>query len=231
MLNNKIITFSYDDGVTQDERLITLFNRYHVKATFNLNYALLGEKGTLIRNNRSVRHDKIKAKDVKNMYFGHEVASHTLHHPFLPNLSKDSIINEVERDRKCLSDIVEYEVCGFAYPGGGINYDSRVAQIIQENTNIKYARTTQCSDSFYLPNDMYKIYPTVYHLDFDKMMDLGRRFVEEQTDEKRLFYIWGHSYELDAWDMWDKFEEFLKLVSEREDIDYLTNKEAFGIGE
>ena len=34
---NKAVTFSYDDGVEQDRRLVELFNQYGVKATFNLN--------------------------------------------------------------------------------------------------------------------------------------------------------------------------------------------------
>lgn len=36
---NRAMTFSYDDGVVQDRRLVELFNRYHVKGTFNLNTA------------------------------------------------------------------------------------------------------------------------------------------------------------------------------------------------
>ena len=31
----KAVTFSYDDGVCQDRRLVDMFNYYHVKATFN----------------------------------------------------------------------------------------------------------------------------------------------------------------------------------------------------
>ena len=33
----KAVTFSYDDGVTQDRQLVELLNRYGLKATFNLN--------------------------------------------------------------------------------------------------------------------------------------------------------------------------------------------------
>lgn len=33
----KAVTFSYDDGVEQDRRLIALFNKYGMKATFNQN--------------------------------------------------------------------------------------------------------------------------------------------------------------------------------------------------
>lgn len=31
----KAVTFSYDDGVLQDERRINLFNKYGLKCTFN----------------------------------------------------------------------------------------------------------------------------------------------------------------------------------------------------
>ena len=40
----KAVTFSYDDGVTQDIRLVEIFNRYGLKSTFNLNSELLGTK-------------------------------------------------------------------------------------------------------------------------------------------------------------------------------------------
>ena len=35
-------TFSYDDGTLHDERLIEIFNRCGIKATFNLNSARIG---------------------------------------------------------------------------------------------------------------------------------------------------------------------------------------------
>ena len=42
---NKAFTFSYADGVTQDERLIALFDRFGVKGTFNINSGLYGVGG------------------------------------------------------------------------------------------------------------------------------------------------------------------------------------------
>jgi hypothetical protein len=33
----RVVTFSYDDGPVQDERLVAMFNRYGVKGTFHLN--------------------------------------------------------------------------------------------------------------------------------------------------------------------------------------------------
>ena len=47
----KFLTLSYDDGVTQDKRLVKIFNRYGLKATFNINSELLGTPGSLRREN------------------------------------------------------------------------------------------------------------------------------------------------------------------------------------
>ena len=60
----KAVTFSFDDGVTQDKRLIEILNKYGLKATFNLNSAILGTNGELNRNGHIVRHDKNHANQV-----------------------------------------------------------------------------------------------------------------------------------------------------------------------
>ena len=78
---NKAITFSYDDGITQDIRLIELLNKYGLRSTFNLNSELLSHRGILMRNGKRISHYKIHPEDVKYIYEGHEIAAHTLTHP------------------------------------------------------------------------------------------------------------------------------------------------------
>ncbi len=226
----KAITFSYDDGISQDIRLVELFNKYGLKATFNINSELLGKAGKLVRNGVEVRHDKIAPENVAKIYAGHEVAAHTLTHPFLPRTPDAEVIRQVEEDRKNLSALCGYEVVGMAYPGGGpgLNHDERVEKLIRENTGIKYARGVETNVSFALQNDLIAFVPTVYHLDTDRMFALAKEFVEMTPEEPALFYIWGHSYEFDAWNYWEKFEEFCRLVSGKDDIFYCTNREAFG---
>ena len=65
MDKKKFLTFSYDDGVTQDIRLIELFNKYGMKATFNLNSELLGKDGALVREGVRITHIKNKKEDIK----------------------------------------------------------------------------------------------------------------------------------------------------------------------
>ena len=164
--------------------------------------------------------------DVKEIYAGHEVAVHTLTHPNLTQVDDAEVIRQVEQDRLNLSDIAGYEVVGMAYPCGGVNHDDRVAALIKEHTGVKYSRTITCNQDFCPQDDLLRFHPTVYHLKWDDMMSLGRQFVELETDSPKIFYIWGHSYELDyEITHWNKLEEFFQLISNRDDIFYGTNKE------
>jgi len=224
----KFLTFSYDDGVSQDIRLIELFNKYNMKATFNINSELLGKSGSLIREGVRVDHIKNKPEDVKYIYEGHEVAAHTLTHPFLPSMTdKADIIHQVEQDRLNLSELCGYEVVGMAYPGGGINYNDFASEVIRDHTGIKYARTTVSTYNFELQKNLYQFKPSVYHhMELDQMFTLGEKFMNLQTDTPQIFYVWGHAYEFDIRNEWGRFEEFLQMMSGREDICCCTNLEA-----
>ncbi len=222
----KAVTFSYDDGVTQDIHLIELMNKYGLKCTFNLNSELLGKSGMLIREGQRVAHYKVNPEDVKYIYEDHEVAVHTLTHPNLTQQTEEEIVRQVEQDRKNLSDLAGYEVIGMAYPCGGVNNDDRVAEIIRANTGVQYSRTITSAHSFVPQANLLRFNPSVSHMEWEKMFELGRKFVELQPETPQIFYIWGHSYELDyASDCWPKMEEFFRLISGQDDIFYGTNRE------
>ncbi len=228
MDKKKFLTFSYDDGVTQDVRLIELFNKYGMKATFNINSELLGLDGALVRDGVKITHIKNKKEDIKYIYAGHEVAAHTLTHPNLADVDDAAeIVRQVEQDRLNLSELCGYEVLGMAYPGGGINYSDFAAETIRKHTGIKYARTTVSSHDFNLQDNLYQFKPSVYHhVEMDKMFEMGEQFLNLKTDVPQIFYVWGHAYEFDIRDEWGRFEEFLQMMSGRDDICYCTNLEA-----
>ena len=223
----KALTFSYDDAVLQDKRLIEIFNKYGLKGTFNLNSELLGTENYLIREGVHVDHIKVKAEDVKYVYAGHEVAAHTLTHPSLPKTEDAEVIRQVEQDRLNLSELVGYEVVGMAYPGGGVNNDERVAKLIRENTGILYARSTVTTGSFEPFRNLYLYEGTIYHhAEWDKLFETGQKFLDLKAETPQVMYIWGHAYEFDIYpERWAMFEEFCKMMSGKSDIFYGTNKE------
>lgn len=221
----KALTFSFDDGVTQDIRAIEILNKYGLKATFNLNSSLFGLDAKLERNGRVVDHNKIGINKVREVYKNHEVASHTLVHPTLTKQNDESVIYQVKEDVNALSRIFDREIVGFAYPGGGVNFDDRVANLIKTNTNLKYARTTISTHNFDLQDDLFVFKPSVYYIE-DCLFDLCKDFLNLKTDKPQLLYIWGHTYEMDAdYISWEKFEDLCKMISNKDDIFYGTNAE------
>ena len=152
------------------------------------------------------------------------MAAHTLTHPFPPKMDEQEIIRQVQEDQKNLEKLTGKPVVGMAYPGGGINYDHRVAEIIRKHTAIQYARTTVSSYSFDLQDDLLEFKPTVYHhREWDQLFELGEKFLSMKADRPQIFYIWGHSYEFDIHDEWNRFEKFCAMISGRDDIFYGTN--------
>ena len=227
-MKNKALTFSYDDGVLQDRRLIEIFNKYNLKATFNINSELLGLDGELVRNGVLINHTKNKKEDVKYIYYGHEVAVHTLTHPNLTQIPDDNeVIRQVEQDRLNLSELVGYEVLGMAYPCGGVNCDDRVAEIIRNNTPVKYSRTITTTNSFEPYSDLYQYKGTLYHHEeWDKLFKMGEEFLSLKANTPKVFYIWGHAYEFDIYpERWEMFDEFCRMMSGKDDIFYGTNLE------
>lgn len=227
MWDNKLkaVTFSFDDAVIQDKKAIEILDKYNLKATFNLNSALLGCKGKLNLCNDWICHDKISVSEVKKIYKNHEVAVHTLSHPNLTELDESSIVYQVEEDRVQLEKLTGKKVYGMAYPCGGVNNDDRVAKILKNNTSILYSRTITSTHSFELQENLFRFNPTVYFIE-DCLFELGKKFIECNPHKPQLFYIWGHTYELDSkLFSWEKFEMFCSMISNQNDIFYGTNSE------
>lgn len=221
----KAVTFSYDDGTVQDIHLIELMNKYGLKGTFNLNSAQLGTHPIRAAKNgmRNCRY-RLHPEDVKYVYEGHEVAAHTLTHPHLHELDDAEIIRQVEQDRLNLSELVGYEVVGLAYPFD--EPDERITRLVREHTGIKYARAVKSTPSFDVQSNLYHFAPNAHSFRHELMMERAKAFLESDSDQPQILYIWGHAYEFDlSSDAWVKIEELFQLIGNRDDIFYGTNAE------
>ena len=217
------LTLSYDDGVTSDRKMIEILNQYGVKCTFNLNSGTFNEaEPDNLPKGQTARMSKEHVFEVYNNS-GHEVAVHTLTHPWMTNLPTQEIIREVLEDRKNIEQLFSTVVRGMAYPYG-ITSNEIVDTL--KCCGIAYARTTVSTENFNIPTDWLRM-PATCHHKHPHLFDLANRFLHVPFPFPRLFYLWGHSYEFEREDNWDILEKFCTVLGRREDIWYATNIEVY----
>lgn len=209
----KALTMSYDDGKPQDERLVAIFNKYGIRGTFNLNYGLMG---------MDKKPQRLPADRIKDLYEGHEVATHTMTHPTIARCPMTEAVREILDDKKGLEDIMGTIVRGHAYPNG--SYSEEIKQLFHQ-MGIAYARVVETTGEFELPTDFMEWKATCHHNDPD-LMEKAKFFAEfKKPQYLKLMYVWGHSYEFDNNDNWDVIERFCEYMGGRDDIWYATNIE------
>lgn len=218
---DKALTFSYDDNVIQNSRLVEILNRHGMKGTFNLNSGLFTNE--VNAGGRTMPVDEITALFADGR---HEVAVHGLTHPFLEALSPVMCTYEVLQDRLNLEQRFGRVVRGMAYPMG--TYNDQVVECLKA-CGILYARTTVSTEKFTLPADWLRL-PATCHHNNPRLMELAEKFVSPGRHHypSKLFYLWGHTYEFDDHDNWNVIEEFCDFMAGREqEIWYATNGEIF----
>ena len=95
----KAFNITYDDGVLQDVRFVELLNRYDLKGTFNLNSGLMETEFAWTHPNGMIV-KRLPTSVVADLYANHEVASHTLTHPYMDNLSDEELHRQLCRFRQ-----------------------------------------------------------------------------------------------------------------------------------
>ena len=220
----KAVTISYDDGVEQDIQLLGLMEKYGIKGTFNLNAGLFAAEGTVFPKGRV--HRRLTLSRAKELYKSEmcEVAGHGFTHPFLEKMSVDAALWEVSHDRYSLEQVFGRQVHGFAYPFG--TYNDGVVDALK-TSGYKYARTTVSTHKFDVPTDWLRMPATCHHND-EMLFELTEKFLNTKPDTAPyFFYVWGHSYEFEGNDNWERIEKFFSEVGGRDDVWYATNTELY----
>lgn len=207
-----VFTMSYDDGKTEDRRLVALMNKYGIKGTFNLNSGRLGSGDEFVRPD-----------EVKELYRGHEVAVHTVTHPWLNRCSADTLYKEIAEDRRALERLVGYPVRGMAYPFGLC--DDRIVEVAK-NAGIVYSRTTS-RDDFNIPSDFLRLKSTCHHRDALEMLEKFSEYVKPSWRSGCCFYVWGHSYEFKTEEDWANIEKLFIGIKEVDSVWFATNIEIY----
>ena len=208
----KVFNVTYDDGVLQDVRFVALLNKYNLKGTFNLNSGLMESEFEWTHESGRVIKRLSKEKAVP-LYQGHEIACHTLTHPYMHDLSESDILHELQEDKANLEKLFGREVKGFAVPFD--YYSERIENRVRQ-CGFSYARISQESRSFAPQTDYFNWKATVFHTD-PELEQLSRQFIE--TDQElAIFQIVGHSYDLDVEELWDRIENIFRMIAAHKEI-------------
>ena len=204
---DRAVTFSYDDGQIFDRRLVDIFNKYNLKATFHLNSGTLDTEGF------------IKTQELKSLYQGHEIACHGVAHEYPTHLSQERLVQEFYQDRCSLERETGRIIRGCSYAFG--EYDERVINTLK-NLGFAYSRTVESTGNFRIPEDFMRWTPSCHHN--DAFRGIAEKFLHTPDYQKLpLLYVWGHSFEFDREQTWEQMESFCREISGHENVWYTTN--------
>lgn len=231
----KIITTSWDDGHVMDFKLAALLEKYRIPGTFYI---------PRHNNERKV----MSTAQVKELSKSFEIGGHTLNHVRLSFHNETLLNDEIGGSYKWLSDLLGISPLSFCFPGGVFNEDAVKAVF---GAGYQLARTTELMST----KDLYKdkLMPTTVQLyehpmpafikngikrrrwqnllrllksNTDKnVIGLTEHYLKQIEERGGCFHLWGHSWEIEEYGLWDKLEKVLKIVSDKSDFICLQNKE------
>lgn len=220
-----IFVSSWDDGHPSDLRLAELLSRYGLRGTFYVPIHNLEGRAVM-----SV--DQLRELDT-----AFELGSHTFGHIYLPRLSRAECVQQITEGKVQLEDALGHGVDGFCYPGGKLNRSVRQRVI---DAGFTHARTTsnlwlsEGKDAFTIPTTA-QFYPHnlrvlwrnflkggnygVRAKAFQSLVRPGNRFdafqmlVNRFSESDYVLHFWGHSWEIDKYNLWHRLEKFLSFVA------------------
>jgi len=233
-----IVTTSWDDGHVSDLRLAEMLDRYGFRGTFYVPF-------------RAVREPMLSLAQMRELASGGmEIGGHTVTHPSMKGLGWERSVDEVRTCKSRLEEIVGRPVTSFCYPNGDLDRQAYEA-VRQEGYRLARTtvnmRTSVGGDPWRMPTSV-QFFP---HSAYKRLRIFGRnrdvaglarwatrfgcaaeldRLIDALFDEAiargGVFHLWGHSWELDQYELWGPLERVLERLGGRSGVRYLTNADA-----
>jgi len=227
MENQAIFTTSWDDGHPLDARVAALLSRHGFQGTFYM--PLSNREGLPV----------MPPGEMRRLGQGFEIGSHTIDHCYLKTVGAAEARRQIVGGKSQIEQILGHRVSGFCYPGG---YGTPEHRQMVVDAGYDYARTTA---NFFrtLSADPFRM-PTMIQYCNHKRRVFVRNFIRQgewgpRYDLLRIalrssdllfrlralldyvclhggvFHLWGHSWELEAFDGWRQMDNFLRYAAER----------------
>lgn len=118
--NERGVALTFDDGCETDLlSAAPILKRSSFNATFYITVGFLGKPGYMSCG---------QVRELSDL--GFEIASHSMTHPYLNDLSDDALQDEIARSKTELEQIVDLTVAHFSCPGG--RWSQRVAKFAKQ---------------------------------------------------------------------------------------------------
>ncbi len=212
----------WDDGVLNDIRLTGLCRKYNAKATFNLNPALHPAHKRITDGwqfrDTGYCPGKLAWDEVKSVYEGFDVASHTMCHCNAGDVDDQVFLTEAVGAKMILEDLFQKECTGFAWPCG--KYTQKTADLLQA-AGFTYGRTVKNTDRV----SGFE-HPMILHSSCHFLNPNFWEIFEKAKTTDGIFYFWGHSYEMmDDEKLWAEFEDKLRKLDENPEVQWISTTE------
>ncbi len=229
-----IITTSWDDGHPLDLKLADLLSKYGIKGTFYIP----------IRNPENIVMNDTALTNISSEF---EVGGHTVNHSILTKLNIQDASYEITECKAILENKLNKKIHAFCFPSG--KFSKRDIQLVH-NSGFLFCRSTayfrsqldinqslmhtavqaynhksislfkNCIKRINLAPIIKNSFFIPYNSNFRK---LAKRIIIQTSKSKGIFHIWGHSWEIEEYDLWNELEETFKILKGETDALYLSN--------
>jgi len=241
MLEKKIIiTTSWDDGFDLDLRISELLEKYNMKGTFYIPI-------------RNAEHSVMSATTLNVLSTYNEIGGHTVNHIYLNTLGKVDAQYEISGCKAILEQKLGKKVDAFCFPGG--KFSLRDIHLLQES-GFLFGRTTRLlhtslNEHPILLDTSVQVYnhrsvkltahclknafllPILQYLFFYKenknFFKLADVLINRIMITGGIFHLWGHSWEIEQYGLWNEFEMVLKMLAFHQEAIYLNNTDCWKI--
>jgi len=229
------VTTSWDDGHPLDLKLADVLAEYGVNGTFYV---------PLCNTEREV----MGSDSIVELAGRFEIGGHTRSHVDLRRIGREFLEDEIGVARLELQGLLGRPVSMFCYPKG--KHNERVRSAV-ERAGFIGARTTQefsieCGrDVFQIPTTLqafpHSPWIRVRHALLTKNVrgtlrfsrtgvtktwaEIALCFFEEMLETGGVWHLWGHSWEIEEYNLWSDLRAVLDTVAGSEGVTYLSNGE------
>lgn len=231
------ITTSWDDGHPSDFRLAELLAKYNLRGTFYI-------------PKTNQEHEVMPESGIQQIAAHFEVGGHTLDHIAVYETNAANWEQQVSSCYDWLSDLLGKKPVSFCFPKG--QYTTMAAAAVA-NAGFRLSRTTELLQISADINRQHPILPTTIQVFehtrttyFKHLLKRGKMqsllqwisahaqkelelltdtYIQKVVSNGGCFHLWGHSWEIDEYQLWNKLEAIFKRLSAVTDIRSVENRE------